>query len=315
MISTMLISIFMFVYFVPLAKTYDLDALINRHSMYPLSNLILPIDPNDPTRYNKFKQTMPYPLVTQGDCISPFKYDKIKNNCFVHKQSDFFEDNIDTLKCMFGEIPEKGCQAFDMKNTCKWMKEHLGNYKLVDCHDGLSEVCVYDQNPEAQHIREKINFRDYFSTGTKRLLISDTHHDVYFHKDLRDIVNVEKEWKLLIAKFKLCFEFFKRSIPNFDIKYQFQVEKWCMLNSILEYYVNYNDFENQINVSKLTKYDVQTAYKNISEKYKPQTLKTLILTFEDNKAKNSPFESAFIILLLDPEDERSLDLNYCFDTR
>lgn len=294
----------------------DTDDLKNPDTLDPKSNPDV-YNPGSSllSQHKGFKHIRPDLLIVSQDCIPPFEFNPVNTHCYINKESNFFKNKILYKGCMYGTTPEKRCSPFDIEKTCEWMKEHLEKYNHADCSNGIGNVCIYDKKPDAQTVRRITHLNDFFSTRHTNYILSSTHLDVYLHKDLKDFVRLQEVWRLLMIKFTLFVEYFTSATKDFNDTYQFQVEKWCMLKVITDYYINHNEFSSQTNILKFTRNDIQNAYKNIKERFIPESVKNLILIFEENKDRYLPTESEFKIMLLDPQDKRSLNLNSCFDTK
>lgn len=262
-------------------------------------------------RCNDFRITNPRTIIRPEDCIDPFTNDNIENTCVIDKNLYYFRDYILFNGCLFGRKSDGSCIEFDIKDTCESRKKRLQRYKFALCSDGKVNACVSNKKYGLNNGKEMKNVNNFFQLDLNYALKSGTHIEFYYNKNYNDIAEFEKDWKHLITKFTLCHDFFISCLKDYNAQYHREIEKWCLLHTIDDYY-HYNDnFKDKTNVLRFGAHDVKEAYNEIKTNYTATSKDTFRLYVESNKDKHKAFESQFTILLYDPVDENIIDVDAC----
>lgn len=271
-------------------------------------------DPNNLQKCEGLKQLKQSPLLSKFDCLQPYRHSTLHNACIVDKNTDFFIHGISCNKCFFGDLDTdaKTCKKFDERKTCYWKKKNLDFYKNLECSDNpYKEVCVIDKKPDVHHHVRVNDVENYFFLGSFQVF-APISYEVYFHKNKIEIENFEHDWRLLITKFKLCVYAFVKN-KNFRPEHQYQIEKWCMLMAIEEYYVHKLNFAETINVLRYRQNEISNIILTMTQVPRIAKDQKLTLFFEGNEDRFLPNEARFRILLYDKRDEKSLNHDLCFD--
>lgn len=256
--------------------------------------------PNAPGRCASFPYENSRPLINPINCVTPFKYNDIDNTCYYDKEADFFQDYIKFNECMFGKFQDRKCPQLKLNEN-------------VSSTDNLKEVCAFEKKLGIPFKQKLENVERFFNTGRKIQLRSGKKLEFFYNKNLEDSNNFENEGRAIITKFNLCRDFFLHSLDEYEQKYMNQIEKWCIFKTLSDYYYFYDSFKEKVNVLRFDKEEVVNAYKAMKREYNEPSKNFLRVYIESNENKGKPFEAAFKILFFDPEDEKAVDNEYCYD--
>lgn len=265
---------------------------------------------NDPQLCIRLMEEKSRPVINPNDCFYPYKYNSNENVCYLDKNTDYFYSYVNFNDCMFGRLMSGVCAPFDLHNHCVWKQGKLDAFKNANCPEKLGDICVYDLKAKGVDGKQVINAQGYLKLEKQVVLNTGTKIELYYRTTFIDIEKVEVEWQNLQTKFNLAYDFFSQNQEGYETKYNFQVEKFCMLNAIEDYYYYHSNFKEKTNSLRFGVQQVNATYALIKKNYRETTLNTLRLLFESNKS--APNESPFKILLNDPEDIGSTNHDFCF---
>lgn len=269
---------------------------------------------SDPGRCNELRMINSRNLLLPEDCPNPFTYNNMKNICTIDADSNYFRNYLVQKGCLFREKNDGSCEKFDENDTCESRKRRLKKYEFTVCSDGNSNICLYNMKYGAKNFKQIQNVDNFFKTNIDLTLSSGTKLEFYFNKNLIDIDDYEREWRYFLTKFNVCYDFFVSQLNNYNQKYHHQVEKWCLLNTIDDYYYFNNNFKQNINVLRFGAHDAAEIYKEIQNNYTEISKNVMRLYVESNKDKDNIYESPFTFLLYDLNDENLSDPKACAES-